>query len=52
VDIYKGLPIRNGGGVGWERVIRSWGVVASVCLRTMGRRGLDFCYFGAYVLIE
>ena len=44
--IFEGLPIGNGGHMGKRTYAMGGGVVASVCVRTMGR-GSDFCYFGA-----
>ena len=50
--VFECFPIRNGGGLVGKEYIRSGGVVASVRVRRMGEWGSNFCYFGAYVLIE
>ena len=40
--IFESFPVRNGGGVSWERVRTLYEVVASVLVRTMGKGGQVF----------
>ena len=52
--IFKNIPLEIvGGGV---KMVSTYamggGLLACVRVRTMGRGRSNFCYFGAYVLIE